>query len=152
MIVEIGLIISAVKWANEAISALKEMAGNISSIGEDGEHLSKLADAKETIKQKADTGDADAFWELEKITQEEKRIKELMVWGGRANLLQDYETFMRNRKQMRENERKREQAKKLARKKAIQNGFLYVAVGIAVLGVVGGAVALLLWLISLKGS
>ena len=152
MIVEIGLIISAVKSANEAISALKEMAGNISSIGEAGGHLSKLADAKETIKQKADTGDADAFWELEKITQEEKRIKELMVWGGRANLLQDYETFMRNRKQMRENERKREQAKKLARKKAIQNGFLYVAVGIAVLGIVGGAVALLLWLISLKGS
>ena len=152
MIVEIGLIISAVKSANEAISALKEMAGNISSIGEAGSHLSKLADAKETIKQKADTGDSDAFWELEKITQEEKRIKELMVWGGRANLLQDYETFMRNRKQMRENERKREQAKKLARKKAIQNGFLYVAVGIAVLGIVGGAVALLLWLISLKGS
>ena len=152
MIVEIGLIISAVKSANEAISALKEMAGNISSIGEAGSHLSKLADAKETIKQKADTGDSDAFWELEKITQEEKRIKELMVWGGRANLLQDYETFMRNRKQMRENERKREEAKKLARKKAIQNGFLYVAVGIAVLGVVGGAVALLLWLISLKGT
>lgn len=152
MIVEIGLIISAVKSANEAISALKEMAGNISSIGEAGGHLSKLADAKETIKQKADTGDADAFWELEKITQEEKRIKELMVWGGRANLLQDYETFMRNRKQMRENERKRIAAKKLARKKAIQNGFLYVAIGIAVLGAIGGAVALLLWLISLKGT
>lgn len=100
MIVEIGLLISAVKSANEAVSALKEMAGNISSIGEAGSHLSKLADAKETIKQKADAGDSDAFWELEKITQEEKRIKELMVWGGRANLLQDYETFMRNRKQI----------------------------------------------------
>lgn len=151
MIVEIGLIISAVKSANEAISALKEMAGNISSIGEAGGHLSKLADAKETIKQKADTGDADAFWELEKITQEEKRIKELMVWGGRANLLQDYETFMRNRKQMRENERKREQAKKLAKRKAIKNGLMYGAVGIFSLGVVGGAVALLLYIIGLKG-
>ena len=152
MIVEIGLIISAVKSANEAISALKEMAGNISSIGEAGGHLSKLADAKETIQKKADTGDSDAFWELEKINQEEKRIKELMVWGGRANLLQDYETFMRNRKQMRENEAKRIAAKKLARKKAIQNGFLYGAIGIAVLGAVGGAVALLLWFISLKGK
>lgn len=145
-------VIAAVKIANEAISALKEMAGHISSVGECGSHLSKLCDAKEEIKKKADTGDAEAFWELERITQEEKRIKELMVWGGRANLLQDYETFMRNRKQMRENERKRAEAKKLARKKAVQNGFLYVAVGIAVLGVVGGAVALLLWLISLKGT
>jgi uncharacterized coiled-coil DUF342 family protein len=145
-------VIAAVKIANEAISALKEMAGHISSVGECGSHLSKLCDAKEEIKKKADTGDAEAFWELERITQEEKRIKELMVWGGRANLLQDYETFMRNRKQMRENERKRAEAKKVARRKAIQNGFLYVAVGIAVLGVVGGAVALLLWIISLKGT
>lgn len=152
MLVEIGLAISAVKAANEAISALKEMAGNISSIGQAGSHLSKLCDAKEEIKKQADQGDAEAFWELERITQEEKRIKELMVWGGRANLLSDYETFMRNRKQMRENERKRAEAKALARKKAIQNGFLYTAVGIAILGVVGGAVALLLWLISLKGK
>ena len=152
MLVEIGLAISAVKAANEAISSLKEMAGNISSIGQAGSHLSKLCDAKEEIKKQADQGDAEAFWELERITQEEKRIKELMVWGGRANLLSDYETFVRNRKQMRENERKRAEAKKLARKKAIQNGFLYGAVGIAVLGVVGGAVALLLWLISLKGK
>jgi hypothetical protein len=152
MLVEIGLAISAVKAANEAISSLKEMAGNISSIGQCGSHLSKLCDAKEEIKKQADQGDSEAFWELERITQEEKRIKELMVWGGRANLLSDYETFMRNRAQMRENERKRAEAKKLARKKAIQNGFLYVAVGIAVLGAVGGAVALLLWLISLKGT
>jgi predicted ATP-dependent protease len=144
--------IAAIKIANEAISALKEMAGHISSVGECGSHLSKLCDAKEEIQKQADNGDSEAFWELERITQEEKRIKELMVWGGRANLLQDYETFMRNRKQMRENERKRAEAKKVARKKAIQNGFLYVAVGIAVLGVVGGAVALLLWLISLKGT
>lgn len=151
MLVEIGLAISAVKAANEAISSLKEMAANISSIGQAGSHLSKLCDAKEEIKKQADQGDAEAFWELERITQEEKRIKELMVWGGRANLLSDYETFMRNRKEMRENERKRAEAKRLAKKKAIQNGFLYTAVGIAILGVVGGAVALLLWLISLRG-
>jgi len=152
MLAEIGLAISAVKAANEAISSLKEMAGNISSIGQAGSQLSKLCDAKEEIKKQADQGDAEAFWELERITQEEKRIKELMVWGGRANLLGDYETFMRNRKQMRENERRRAEAKKLARKKAIQNGFLYAAAGIAILGVVGGAVALVLWFISLKGK
>jgi len=143
--------IAAVKIANEAISALKEMAGHISSVGECGSHLSKLCDAKEEIKKKADTGDAEAFWELERINQEEKRIKELMVWGGRANLLQDYETFMRNRKQMRENEAKREEAKRLAKKKAIKTALTYGAVGVFTLGIVGGAVALLLYLISLRG-
>ena len=151
MIAEISLAIGAVKAANEAISALKEMAGHISSVGECGSHLSKLCDAKEEIKKKADTGDSDAFWELERITQEEKRIKELMVWGGRANLLQDYETFMRNRKQMRENEAKRAEAKRLAKKKALKNALTYGAVGLFTLGIVGGAVALLLYLVSLRG-
>ena len=155
MFVEIGLAISAVKAANEAIGALKEMCQNIqdvSSIGAMGKDLTKLADAKEKIQADAAQGDADAFWALEDIKSKESQLKDLMVYGGRANLWSDYCTFMANRKQMRENEKKREEAKRLAKKKAIQNGFLYTAVGIAVLGVVGGAVALLLWLISLKGK
>ena len=155
MLVEIGLAISAVKAANEAIGALKEMCQNIqdvSSIGAFGKDLTKLADAKEQIQADAAKGDSDAFWALEDIKSKESQLKDLMVYGGRANLWTDYCTFMANRKQMRENEKKREEARRLAKKKAIQNGFLYVAVGIAVLGVVGGAVALLLWLISLKGT
>jgi len=76
----------------------------------------------------------------------------MFIYNGRAGLWDDYCKFIANRKQMRANAKKREEAKKLARKKAIQNGFLYTAVGIAILGVVGGAVALLLWLISLKGK
>ena len=138
------------KIANEAISALKEMAGHISSVGECGSHLSKLCDAKEEIKKKADTGDSEAFWELERITQEEKRIKELMVWGGRANLLQDYETFMRNRKQMRENEKKRAEAKRVAKKKAIKNGLVIGGVVLLSLTAVGAGIFMLLWLMSMK--
>ena len=147
--------IAAIKIANEAIGAIREMCSNIqdvSSIGAMGKDLTKLADAKEKIQADAAKGDAEAFWALEDIKSKESQLKDLMVYGGRSHLWEDYCTFMNNRKQMRENELKREQAKKLARKKAIQNGFLYLAVGIAVLGVIGGAVALLLWLISLKGT
>ena len=155
MLAEIGLAISAVKAANEAIGAIREMCSNIqevSSIGVMGKDLTKLADAKEQIQADAAKGDAEAFWALEDIKSKESQLKDLMVYGGRAHLWEDYCTFMANRKQMRENESKREEARKLAKKKAIQNGFLYTAVGIAVLGVVGGAVALLLWLISLRGK
>ena len=154
MLAEIGLAISAVKAANEAIGAIREMCSNIqdvSSIGAMGKDLTKLADAKEQIQADAAKGDAEAFWALEDIKSKESQLKDLMVYGGRAHLWEDYCTFMSNRKQMRENEKKREEAKALAKKKAIQNGFLYVAVGIAVVGVVGGAVAFLLWLISLRG-
>ena len=144
--------IAAIKIANEAIGAIKEFAGHVSSVGEMGKDLTKLADAKEELEKSAADGDMEAFWTLQDIAKREREIKDMFIYQGRPGLWDDYCTFIANRKQMRENERKREQAKKLARKKAIQNGFLYVAIGIAVLGVVGGAVALLLWLISLKGT
>ena len=144
--------IAAIKIANEAIGAIKEFAGHVNSVGEMGKDLTKLADAKEELQKSAADGDMEAFWALEDIKRSEEEVKRQFIYAGRPGLWDDYCTFIANRKQMRENERKREQAKKLARKKAIQNGFLYGAVGIAVLGVVGGAVALLLWLISLKGK
>ena len=144
--------IAAIKIANEAIGAIKEFAGHVQSVGEMGKDLTKLADAKDQLEKDAKDGDMQAFWALEDIKRHEAEVKQMFIYNGRAGLWDDYQKFIANRKQMRENERKRAEAKKLARKKAIQNGFLYGAVGIAVLGVVGGAVALLLWLISLKGK
>jgi len=144
--------IAAIKIANEAIGAIKEFAGHVQSVGEMGKDLTKLADAKDQLEKDAKDGDMQAFWALEDIKRHEAEVKQMFIYNGRAGLWDDYQKFIANRKQMRENERKRAEAKKLARKKAIQNGFLYGAVGIAVLGAVGGAVALLLWLISLKGK
>jgi len=144
--------IAAIKIANEAIGAIKEFAGHVSSVGEMGPQLTKLADAKGEIEKKAKDGDMDAFFALEDIRKKEAEIKQMFIYNGRAGLWDDYQKFITNRKEMKRKAIEREKAKKLARKKAIQNGFLYGAIGIAVLGVVGGAVALLLWLISLKGK
>jgi len=144
--------IAAIKIANEAIGAIKEFAGHVQSVGEMGPQLTKLADAKEDIQAKAKDGDMDAFFALEDIRKKEAEIKQMFIYNGRAGLWDDYQKFIATRKQLRENERKRAEAKKLARKKAIKDGLTYGAVGIAVLGIVGGAVALLLYLISLKGK
>ena len=151
MLAEIGLAISAIKAANEAIGAIKEMCGNIQSVGQMGPQLTQLADSKEEIQKRAADGSMEDFFALEDIRNKEAEIKQMFIYQGRAGLWDDYQKFMQNRKELREKERKRAEAKKLAKRKAIQNGFLYAAVGIAVLGVVGGAVALLLWLISLRG-
>src|SRR6056300_938345 len=134
--------IAAIKIANEAISAIKEFAGHVSSVGEMGKDLTKLADAKAELQKSAADGDMEAFWALEDIKRHEAEVKQMFIYNGRAGLWDDYCNFIANRKQLRENERKRAEAKRLAKKKAIQNGFLYGAVGIAVLGAVGGAVAL----------
>jgi len=144
--------IAAIKIANEAIGAIKEFAGHVQSVGEMGPQLTKLADAKEEIEKKAKDGDMECFFELEKIRAKEAEIKQLFIYSGRAGLWDDYQKFIANRKQLRENERKRAEAKKLARKKAIKNGLIYGAVGVSLLGIVGGAVALLLYLISHKGG
>ena len=144
--------IAAIKIANEAIGAIKEFAGHVSSVGEMGKDLTKLADAKDDIEKAAKDGDMEAFWALEDIKRHEAEVKQQFIYAGRAGLWDDYCKFIANRKQLRENELKRAEAKKLAKKKAIQNGFLYVAVGIAVIGVVGGAVAFIYWLITLRGK
>lgn len=144
--------VAAIKIANEAIGAIKEFAGHIQSVGEMGPQLTKLADSKEQIEKKAKDGDMDAFFALEDIRRKEEEIKQLFIYQGRAGLWDDYQTFMRNRQEIKKRAVERERAKKLAKKKTVKNALLYSAVGIFVLGVVGGAVAFLLWLISLRGK
>jgi len=144
--------IAAIKIANECIGAIKEFAGHVQSVGEMGPQLTKLADAKGEIEKKAKDGDMDAFFALEDIRKKEAEIKQMFIYNGRAGLWDDYQKFIANRKQMRENEKKREEAKRLAKKKAIKTALTYGAVGIFTLGVVGGAVAFVLFLISHRGS
>ena len=143
--------IAAIKIANEAIGAIKEFAGHVESVGAMGKDLTKLADAKDELQKSAADGDMEAFWALEDIKKHEAEVKQMFIYNGRPGLWDDYCKFIENRKTMRENERKRAEAKRVARKKAIKNALVYGAVGVGVLGVVGGAVALLLYLISLRG-
>ena len=144
--------IAAIKIANEAIGAIKEFAGHVQSVGEMGPQLTKLADAKEEIEKKAKDGDMECFFELEKIRAREAEIKQLFIYSGRPGLWTDYEKFIANRKQIRANEKKRAEAKRLAKKKAIKNALTYGAVGVFTLGVVGGAVAFVIWIISFRGK
>lgn len=143
--------IAAIKIANEAIGAIKEFAGHCQSVGEMGKDLTKLADAKDELQKSAADGDMEAFWALEDIKRHEAEVKQMFIYAGRPGLWEDYVKFIDNRKTLRENERKRVEAKKAARKKALRDGLIYTLVGIALLGVIGGAVALLYWLISLRG-
>lgn len=144
--------IAAVKIANEAIAVVKEMCGNIQSVGQMGPHLTKLADAKEEMQKKADDGCMEHFFELEKIRQQEAEIKRLFIYQGRAGLWEDYLKFMKTRKEMRENARKREEAKRARRKKLIKEWSIGIAVTCAALSAIGLGVYILYWIISTKGK
>jgi hypothetical protein len=151
MIAEISLAIGAIKAANEAIGAIREGISNVQSIGQLGGHLTKLTDASDELEKKAKDGDMEAFFALESIRQERENIKRILIYEGRAGIYDDWLKFEHNRRQMKENEKKRIEAKRLAKKKAIKNALTYGAVGLFTLGIVGGAVALLLFIISHRG-
>ena len=144
--------IAAVKVANEAIVAIKEFAGHVNSVGELGKPLSQLADAKEEIQKKADQGDMEAFFELEKIRQREEEIRTIFIYSGRAGLWDDYQKFVANRKQLKENERKRIAAAKARKKRLIKEWTLGITVAVAVLSAIGICGYFLYWLITNKGG
>jgi hypothetical protein len=129
--------IAAVKVVNEAIGAVKELASHVQSVGQLGPQLTKLADAKEDIEKAAAEGDDQAFWELERIREEERQIKDLFIWAGRPNLWTDYQTFLKNRKTLRENALKRENAKRARRKKLIVDWTIGIIISVSVLSAVG---------------
>lgn len=151
MFAEIGLAISAVKAANEAIGALKEMAGHVTSVGQMGKDLTKLADAHEELEKEAADGDMEAFWALEDIRKKEYEIKQLFIYAGRPRLWEDYQTFIRNRKELKKKQEEREKARRLAKRKAIKNGLIVTFAVLVGCLTVGLGIWLLLAIISMKG-
>jgi len=144
--------LAAIKIANEAIGAIKEFAGHIQSVGEMGPQLTKLADAKEQIEKDAKAGDMEAFFELEKIRNKEAEIKQMFIYQGRAGLWDDYQKFMQNRKQLKENERKRIAEAKKRRQKQIKDWSIGIAVTLAVLSAVGLIGYIFYWIMTTKGK
>lgn len=144
--------IAAIKIANEAIGAIKDFAGHVESIGQLGKPLTQLADAKEEIERKAKEGSMEHFFELEKIKQREYEIKQMFIYAGRPGLWDDYCKFIENRKQMRSNAKKREEQRNKARKKAIKDWSIGIAVTLCALSAIGIAVYILYWIITTKGK
>ena len=143
--------VSAITVANEAIRGIKELASHVSSVGQMGKHLTNLSDAHEQIQKQAEQGDSQAFWHLEQIKEREREIKEMFIYAGRPGLWSDYQTFMKNRKELRKKAEERERLKKLAKKRAIKNGLIYTTVVLAGCLAVAGGIWLLLAIIAMKG-
>ena len=129
--------IAAVKVANDAIGAVKELLGNVQSIGQIGDHLTKITDAKEELKQKADEGDLRAFMQLEEIQKQEYQLKQMMIYQGRPGLWEDYQKFQATRQQIRQNEIKRKEAAKAYRRRQVRDWCIGIALTIGILSAVG---------------
>lgn len=143
--------IAAIELANQAINGIKELAGHVTSVGQMGKQLTQLVDAHEELEKDAEKGNMEAFWALEDIKKKEYEIKQMFIYAGRPGLWEDYQTFIRNRKEMKKKAAEREEAARKRKKKAIKDGLIYTAVVLAGCLAVAGGIWLLLAIISLKG-
>ena len=129
--------IAAVELANQAINGIKELASHVTSVGQMGKQLTQLADAHDELEKESEQGSMEAFWAF--------------IYAGRPGLWDDYQTFIRNRKEMKRKAAERERLKKLAKKRAIKNGLIYTTVVLAGCLAVAGGIWLLLAIIAMKG-
>ena len=75
--------------------------------------------------------------QLEEIQKQEYQLKQMMIYQGRPGLWEDYQNFQRTRKQIRENEIKRQEAAKAHRRRQIRDWCIGITVTIGILSAIG---------------
>ena len=139
--------------ANAAFGVIKETIANGGDIMAAGKHVFDFFDNKTKIAKKAtDSGsDSEAFFALETIKQNEKQLKEMFIYQGRAGLWDDWQAFQVEARKKREAEARAIAQKKRKRIAAIKSFFTIIAV--ILLGITGLAAVLgLVWVIVTKGG
>ena len=86
--------------ANAAFGVIKSFISNGKELASCGKQISDFVFAKEQIQKKANKqrakggcGDLEEFMALEKIKEQEKELKQLMIYAGRPGLWQDWQRF-----------------------------------------------------------
>lgn len=127
--------------ANAAFGVIKEAIANGKEIYEAGEALADYFGLKSKIQKKAHEhgykSDLQAFMAAEQLKEQEKALKEMMIWQGRGGLWSDWLAFQQEMKQSREAAEKAEKARKAKRRKQITDGLLIITLGIGILSAIG---------------
>ena len=105
--------------ANAAFGVIKSFISNGKELASCGKQISDFVFAKEQIEKKASkkkakglgSADLEEFMALEKIKEQEKQLKEIMIYAGRPGLWQDWQRFQA------EARKSRRYAEKMAQKR-----------------------------------
>ena len=86
--------------ANAAFGVIKSFISNGKELASCGKQISDFVFAKEQIQKKASkqrakggSGDLEEFMALEKIKEQEKELKQLMIYAGRPGLWDDWQRY-----------------------------------------------------------
>ena len=139
--------------ANSAFAVIKETVQNGGDIMAAGKHVFDFFDNKTEIAKKANKSgsDSEAFFALEQIKQNEKALKEMMIYQGRGGLWDDWQAFQVEARKKREAEARAIALKKRKRIQMVKD--IFSAIAVILLGITGiGALLLLAWVIINKGQ
>ena len=134
--------------ANAAFSIIKNFVSNGKELSGCAKQISDFVFAKEQIEKKAKKqkakgvggSDLEEFMALEKIAEQEKQLKEIMIYAGRPGLWQDWQAFQA------EARKSRRYAEKMAEKRR-QELIEYAGYGIAFIFILFFA-GILAWLLA----
>lgn len=120
--------------ANAAFAVIKQAVANGKEIAAAGNAIASFVGAKENLERKAQQkgggSDLEEFLALEKIKEQEKQLKELMIYTGRPGLWNDWQRFQAKARVAR---REAEAAASVRRKKMMEATIITVFVLIVVL-------------------
>ena len=123
--------------ANAAFAVIKQAVANGKEIAAAGNAIASFVGAKEKLERKAQQkgggSDLEEFLALEKIKEQEKQLKELMIYTGRPGMWGDWQRFQAKARVAR---REAEVAAAQKRKKIVEGTIiaLFVLCCLAVLG------------------
>ena len=126
--------------ANAAFAVIKQAVSNGKEIAAAGSAIAQFVGAKEKLERKAQQkgggSDLEEFLALEKIKEQEKQLKELMIYTGRPGMWGDWQRFQAKARVARR-EAEVEAARK--RKKIVEGTIIavFVLCCLAVLGALG---------------
>tara|TARA_R100000808_G_scaffold23077_1_gene50751 strand:+ start:3321 stop:3767 length:447 start_codon:yes stop_codon:yes gene_type:complete len=134
--------------ANAAFQVIKTTIQNGKEIHSAGKALSQFLGAKEEIEREANKkrargvggADLEEFMALEKIREQEKQLKEIMIYAGRPGMWKDYQKYCEQAKDGRAAARKAAARKKAVLREKIGLGL----VGILLAAAIGGLVYIVL--------
>ena len=117
---------------NAAFGVVKEFVGNGKELTDCFSSIAQMTEAKEELRLKqakkkhsSFADDASEFAALEQIKQAEKELEEIIRYAGRAGLWEEYQSFCRDA-------RKRRLEEKQARLALINKRWQYASIGVAV--------------------
>ena len=129
---------------NAAFGVIKTAISNGKEIADVASSIASFVGAKEKLEKKADKHGSgstlEAFLALEKIKEQEKALKEIMIYAGRPGLWSDWQKF-----QAKERVRRREaEIAAAARRKKVVEGTIIAVFVACCLAVLGALAALIL--------